>query len=290
MVAARQQNLVSTQQLRAAGLSRGGIARRVRNGRLHPQHRGVYAVGTPLLPPLGRERAALLAVPEAVLGFGTAAAVWAVLPAHPSGPVELLSTTQRRSRPGIVVHHAIDLPAADVRTHRGLALASRARVVLDLAPRLGPEALERLVAEVVAAEPGAAGELRRRATKAVRALLDDGPRRTRSANERRLLALVRRAGLPVPRTNVRLHGVEVDAWWPEHGLAVEVDDYATHGDRRSFERDRHRDALLAAHGIATLRITGRRLQDEPYATTAVLAQALMRAAAAPGGRAAGRGA
>ena len=32
-------------ELRACGLTQDAIARRVRNGRLHPLYRGVYAVG-----------------------------------------------------------------------------------------------------------------------------------------------------------------------------------------------------------------------------------------------------
>jgi hypothetical protein len=44
-VAARQEGMISTEQLTAAGVDRGAIAWRVRRGRLHPYHRRVYAVG-----------------------------------------------------------------------------------------------------------------------------------------------------------------------------------------------------------------------------------------------------
>ncbi|MDP9400262.1 MAG: hypothetical protein M3P39_04800 [Actinomycetota bacterium] len=40
------------------------------------------------------------------------------------------------------------------------------------------------------------------------------PQVTRSALEERFLALVAGAGLPRPRTNVLLHGFEVDVLWP----------------------------------------------------------------------------
>jgi predicted transcriptional regulator of viral defense system len=43
-VAARQHGVVSTDDLRACGLSLKAINGRVRNGRLHPLHRGTYAV------------------------------------------------------------------------------------------------------------------------------------------------------------------------------------------------------------------------------------------------------
>ncbi len=45
-VAARQHGVVSVADLRACGLTQqGDLDVRVANGRLHPLHRGVYAVG-----------------------------------------------------------------------------------------------------------------------------------------------------------------------------------------------------------------------------------------------------
>ena len=44
-IAARQHGVVSVRQLRLVGLDKHSVTRRVRAGRLHPVHRGVYAVG-----------------------------------------------------------------------------------------------------------------------------------------------------------------------------------------------------------------------------------------------------
>jgi hypothetical protein len=44
-LAARQFGVVRRDQLERLGLVRGGIDRRVQAGRLHPVHRGAYAVG-----------------------------------------------------------------------------------------------------------------------------------------------------------------------------------------------------------------------------------------------------
>lgn len=276
-VARTQQNLISIEQMRALGITRGEWERRVRSGHLHAKHRGVFAVGTPLLPPLGRERAALLAVASAVLARGSSAAVLGVLPPHPSGPVEVLVTGRRRSRPGIRVHVTRHLPASDVRVCRGLLVTSPVRTALDLAGGLTDQALERLVAEVLLREPQAAVELRERGTARVRRLVAGGPRRTRSENERLLLRIVRDAGLPLPRTNAVVAGEEVDAYWPEQRLVVEVDAFFTHGDRLAFERDRRKRATLTSRGIAVLAITDRRLEGEPLAVAATLAAALVNA-------------
>jgi very-short-patch-repair endonuclease len=271
--------MVSIAQLRDAGLGRGAVAHRVRRGLLHPQHRGVYAYGTGVLRPLGREAAAVLAVPRAVLSDGSAAAAWGVLPFDPGGPVHVIAN-RCRSREGIVVHHAQALLPGDVRVHRGLPLTSPARTVLDLAPGLSDSALERLLAEVLTLDPQAGADLGRRGTKRIQRLLGHGPRRTRSQNERRLLEVIRQAGLPVPRTNTEVHGFEVDAYWPEHRLVVEVDDFFTHGDRRSFVKDRRRDAALHTRGVTTLRITSTDLDGPPARVAATLAGALARTAAA----------
>src|SRR3954469_8487610 len=67
LLATRQLGLVATWQLLELGLSRGAIERRVRHGRLHPGHRGVYLVGHSVLPFNARELAAVLACgPDAV--------------------------------------------------------------------------------------------------------------------------------------------------------------------------------------------------------------------------------
>jgi very-short-patch-repair endonuclease len=112
-----------------------------------------------------------------------------------------------------------------------------------------------------------------RGVKALRHLTQDQPSLTRSEAERRLLYLVREAGLPLPQTNVRVAGLEVDFFWPELRLVVEVDGYAFHSSRAAFERDRRRDADLFAHGIDALRVTWTQIADEPLSLVALLASA-----------------
>jgi len=78
---------------------------------------------------------------------------------------------------------------------------------------------------------------------------------TRSELEEQFLALCAAEGLDRPRTNVRVCGLEVDFLFAAERLVVEVDGYRFHRSRRAFERDRERDALLAAAGYRVLRFS-----------------------------------
>ena len=149
------------------------------------------------------------------------------------------------------------LEATALELERAIADALRRRLVTRRA----------LDAELARGRPGSA---------AVRSVLEleKGPALTRSEAERRLLALIRAAELPAPEHNVRVHGSEVDMFWREQGLVVEVDGYAFHSARDAFERDRIRDARLVASGIRVLRVTWRRLTAKPHAIVADLAQSL----------------
>src|SRR5689334_469425 len=77
--AARQGGVVTGAQLRAAGLSKDAIHRRVRGARLHVIHRGVFAVGHPRLDVVGRWWAAVLACGVgAALSHASAGAAFAI--------------------------------------------------------------------------------------------------------------------------------------------------------------------------------------------------------------------
>jgi very-short-patch-repair endonuclease len=91
----------------------------------------------------------------------------------------------------------------------------------------------------------------------MRRLLSDlvPPSATRSELEERFLELVRQAGLPPPAVNAVVAGLEVDAFWPAQRLVVELDGYAHHRGRVSFERDHERELILAAAGFERLRFT-----------------------------------
>ena len=96
------------------------------------------------------------------------------------------------------------------------------------------------------------------------ALAQDGdPALTKSELEELMLALCHDHGLPRPKVNVDVAGLEVDFVFADHRLAVEADSWTYHRTRRAFERDRERDAILARAGYRTLRFTHRQLTREP---------------------------
>jgi hypothetical protein len=103
-VVRRQHGVIARRQLLEFGLGAEAIKSRIATGRLHPVHRGVYAVGRPGLTREGLWMAAVLACgPGAVLSHGSAAALWGI-----RRPVARIDVTVpahvTRSRPGISVH------------------------------------------------------------------------------------------------------------------------------------------------------------------------------------------
>ncbi len=284
-VAAAQAGFITRAQLSAAGLGRGAIDARLRAGRLIRHHRGVYLYGRPTLEPLGREWAAVLACAgHAVLSHWSAAALWGLADGAPDEVWLTACGPQRHSRPGLRVHRTRRLDRQEIRCRRGLPVTSPARVVIDLAPLTPDTRLERLLAQAHVERLLEPGELERAlphrpGASRVRSLLgaETAPAFSRSELERRLIALVRQAGLARPIVNGTVLGFEVDFHWPEQRLVVETDGARFHDHARAFERDRRRDQILLAAGWRVMRITWRQLVAEPLAVIARLAMALAHA-------------
>lgn len=285
-IAARQHGVLSRRQLRQAGLSRGAIEHRLRKTVLLPLHRGVYRTG-PTTPKYQAEAAALLACgDEAVLTHRTAAGILRIMPEPPpEQPVDVsVPRTVRGPRSGVRIHRVGRLPAEEVEVRYGLAVANGPRTILDLAACLGPYELERALARAERQDLVTIDQVRATADRyprrpgrgRLRALLDDiaEPALTRSPPELLLLKKLRKAGVPRPRTNARIAGMEVDLLFPDYGLAVEIDGYRFHRQRPAFEDDRSRGTALAAQGITLLRFTWRQLTREPDKALARLCMAL----------------
>jgi very-short-patch-repair endonuclease len=283
LFARRQHGMVTWEQMRAAGVSRRGIASHLESGWIVRRHGGVYQLG-PFPGPFGPEHAAILACgSRGILSCWTAAAMHVNWPRPHSVDIAFTNGLAGQ-RPGIRPHRAADLLLGDVVVRHGLRVTSPARTLLDLAAVAPRDVLERLVeeaqvqnlvstAELVAMGRRGAGKRGIRAFREIVDLLDE-PLFTRSEAERRLLALCRKARLPLPQTNVRRAGWEVDAVWESQRLVVEVDGHRYHRTRAKFERDRRKDADLMLAGYRVLRLTWHRLTREPAEVVALLGAAL----------------
>ena len=250
-----------------------------------PVHSGVYAVGHHLLTANGRYMAAALACgPGALLSYRCAAHLWEVLLTSSPRLEVTVRRGRHRSRPGIVIHHARELPTADRAVIHAIPVTALPRTLLDLAEVVSPHQLE-LACEVAERrrllDMRAMTELlersngRRGVTPLRTALsLPSGAIDTRSPLERRFLAFCRRYELPRPLVNVAVAGFEVDAHWPHQRLVVELDSVEFHHTRAAFERDRIKDVALQLAGERVVRVTDRRLESEPNRLAAEIAALL----------------
>jgi very-short-patch-repair endonuclease len=275
-LAAGQHGVVTRAQVLALGLTRHGVEHRLTAGRLHLLHRGIFAVGHLGVSAHGRRLAAVLACGDGAWLSHRSAAVLHGLLAEDGGPLHVTVPRRRRQPAGVVLHRS---PRAPGTLRDGIPVTTPARTLVDLAATRPERELARAVEEARLLRLVTDPELVRLArdrpgARALRDLLTAEPSLTRSEAERLLLALVRRAGLPQPQTNVRVGAHEVDALWPSHRLVVEVDGFAFHSSREAFERDRERDADLQAEGLRVIRVTWRRLTGRPEAVAALLGAAL----------------
>jgi hypothetical protein len=283
-IADRQHGNITHAQLIALGLSESQIYYRVKMGRLHRVHRGVYAVGRPPKTALERAAAAVLACGQnAALSHRSALALWDL--GKWTRTIEVTAPGDRRPK-GVRAHQAYGLAPRDVRTHQGIRVTSPARTLLDCAPVLNDRALTRALndarrspharlrvhqlADVIERFPHHRGAKRLKPLVHVKG----GP--TRSEWEDAFPAFCERYGLPEPVMNTRVAGHEVDALFPAELVIVELDGWDFHSDREAFESDRDRDADTLAAGYHTVRATWERIHERPKREASRLHEILRR--------------
>jgi very-short-patch-repair endonuclease len=170
--------------------------------------------------------------------------------------------------------HRCDLPEHDVTTRQGIRLTRPGRTLIDLADVLTLRGLERAVDQAdylrldctgLKQLPGAP-RLRPPAAGArgARSGQHDHPLRSREA----FLSLCRRTALPQPEVNADVEGHLSDFLWRSERLIVETDSRKAHTTVAAFEADRLRDANLLTARWRVLRVTDRRLENQPNEVTA----------------------
>jgi very-short-patch-repair endonuclease len=293
---ARQYQVISRAQAMTLGMTTSALRQRLRPGgpwqRLLP---GVFlaVTGTPTMDQ--RSVAALVYAGTGGLITGTAAVgLWGVL-APRSTMIDVLipAARQRRSTGFARIHltermpdrtftagpiRLVPLPRAVADAARGMTRLADVRAVVAAAVQQGKCTPERLVAEL---EGGPV-----QGSALFRAAVSDVCDGIRSSPEADLKDLLRRARVAEPVFNPRLYAgdefiASPDAWWPEAGIAGEVDSRAYHLSPQDHERTLARDARMAAHGITVLHFTPRQIRTQPDTVIAAIKSALSAASSRP---------
>ncbi len=278
-LAERQHGVAARRQLLALALSAKEIAYRVRIGRLHQIHRGVYAIGHSRLTRRGRWMAAILAGgPGAALSHRDAAALHGIR-ADSWTLIEITTSRRRGARPGIQAHRAT-LPADELIAVDGIRATTVARTLVDLAAVISVRGVERAMAEaehrrfgdrpslgeVLARHPRAKGSGAVRALLATRANLASI---TRSELEEAFLAYARGHALPEPQLNTRVwvgdDSVECDAVWHAARVVVELDSREFHHTPTAFGSDRLKSRRLSVAGWQPIRVAAEHLHTPELA-------------------------
>ena len=190
--------------------------------------------------------AVLAAGPGAMVSHASAAFLWGLIAFWPAGPIHVTGPGDRgRRRPGWSSTVAA-LTGRDRAERHGIPVTSPARTIVDTAPELSAEQLERRInladsldlidPEALAAElPRMRGQ---RGVRPVRNLIEQYTfRLTDSELEQRFLRVAAPLRLGPPTTRRRLNGFRTDFVWPDLGLVVEADSLRYHRTPGQQQRD-----------------------------------------------------
>jgi very-short-patch-repair endonuclease len=275
-----QAGIVSREQALAAGMTTHAVDHRVRTRRWRPVHPRVYLASGHRLGDEARVRAALLwAGADAVLS-GTAAAWWHGL--VPDAPAVVGVTVPGRRRPrrhrGVQVRRR-DLAAADGTVVRGLAVTARPLAVLEAAVEMGAQGgpfLDRALQGAVtfpAVYAAYCSSLGAHGSATARLLLVAAADRSASVAGRRLVRLLREAGVSGWRCGIVDAGHVLDLAFPAHRVVVGVDGWAWHLDATRVEADEQ----LVRRGWTVLRYTWHDLVGRPDCVIAEIRYSVDRA-------------
>jgi hypothetical protein len=119
----------------------------------------------------------------------------------------------------------------------------------------------------------------RRNSRLLRQAIGEVSHGVRSVVEAELRDLIMRARLPMPMFNARVFdGDEFigkpDAWWPDAGVAAEVDSREWHLNASDWERTVRRHTAMTEHGILVLHFTPSMIRCEPAKVAAQIRKGL----------------
>jgi hypothetical protein len=284
-----QDNVISRRQALACGLTSDAVVHRIRPG--GPWQRllnGIYLAQTGPPAVVQKEMAALLhGGPGSVLTGAAALRGLGLTTAEPQAFDVLVPLSRRPGSVAFVVTH---------RTARMPRLIREGQRCYALAPRALADAARGLtdLGEVRALIAGAVqrhgcplhaltvelAEGPTRNSARLRQVLAEVAAGVRSGSEAEFRDLIMRARLPIPMFNARLFAADgsliavPDAWWPDAGVAGEVDSREWHLSPDDWQRTMRRHAKMSAHGILVLHFTPSQIRSSPVAVAATIADTL----------------
>jgi very-short-patch-repair endonuclease len=263
--------VVSREQLHLLGFNDRQIARRESNGDLHELYADVWAVGRRQVTPKGHLIAALLSCgPTSFLSHRTAAALHGLRAVNVRAIEVTVVGDHAYSRRGLITHRTRKpLAPQELRTVDQLRYSSVPRLLIELAARETKAELDRLITEAVrrrllnlqAMEAALQRHARRPGLARLKGALHSyRPRPDRKSELERAFDewLLEHPEIPEPRRNVHINGWEIDCWWPEQRVALELDGRPYHVAAEDMERDRVKDTKFQILQIRPMRVTGDR--------------------------------
>jgi len=263
----QQHGVVSRRQAFACGLTESAVRHRIRaDGPWQIALPGVYAAGRGGLSDKQRAVAAFLYAGRAIAITGLTAITWHGLPTRRAELIDVLVPPQHRRNDagfvrlwptsvkpgvsfgdGVVSYVALDRAIADA--VRQFSQMSEVRDLVASAVQRGMVEVWQLVRELDLGPTQGSARLR--------LALGEVSEGVRSVAESDLRLIIRQFRLPAPLYNPRLYVdgtflASPDAWWPESGVAVEVESKAWHLSPADWERTLARRALMAAQGIVVV--------------------------------------
>jgi very-short-patch-repair endonuclease len=276
----RQDGVLTLAQARLAGLSQDAVNRRLRSGGWHQCSPGVYFVDDRPFSDAARIRAAVWGYGDHAAASGLAAAWWQDLTRFAPGIVEVTvpRNCNGRSHPGSRVRRR-DLHSTDIVVANALRVTALPLTVVEAATRHGggaklmDSALQRNT-DLPSLWSAHLRNKGRYGSPAARCLLQAADGGARSEAERRLVSLLRSAGITGWLANHPVAGYSVDVAFQAAWVAIEVDGLAFHTDSEAFHNDRVRQNAIALAGWQVLRFTWLDLFEYPDRVIATIRRAI----------------
>jgi putative AbiEi antitoxin of type IV toxin-antitoxin system/uncharacterized protein DUF559 len=270
--AARQWNVLDLDDLRACGLSRQAVWKRVQAGRLFPKYRGVYALAHPNLSLEGEFLAAVKACgPGAVLSHFSAAVLFRWF--RWDGRFPEVTAPTPRTHAGIFTHRSNHIERV---VDKGIPVTPPLRTLTDLSSTLPFAGTRRAVNEALnqrLIQPAELVTSKHRGAKVLRAVLATAAP-TRNEYEDIVLAVLTQAGLPMPEVNQGHLRYFPDFRWPTQRVVLEADSTQFHDQMLARADDFHRQRELEAHGDTVIRTTWTQVTTRPGVVVARVREAL----------------